>query len=360
MSVLATQRPCPSATSTTELRPPRQDFFAPGITRLVNSSSAPWRLRPLISQNGEQHHAHPRLDPLLLQFDRRWLGVGLSAAVGGAAALLEVQRRSRVAALGLGALGLACGVYTTLFEPTHPQLERVTLHLTTLPPALDGLRIGHLSDPHLGLPYAAKNLAWAVAQMRREQPDLLALTGDFVGVYEAVPEIPALLRGLSAPLGVYAVPGNHDYWDDLTDVRGALSLIGIPLLANEQRRLRWNGVDFWLAGLDDVWHGQPDWSRTLRGIPPGAFTLLLCHAPDAVDEAARHGVSVQLSGHTHGGHLRMPGLGPFSLPRFGRRYPLGHYQIGATQMYVSRGLGGIPMRLFCRPEATIITLRRST
>jgi predicted MPP superfamily phosphohydrolase len=93
-------------------------------------------------------------------------------------------------------------------------------------------------------------------------------------------------------------------------------------------------------------------------VPAGAFTLLLAHSPDYVTEAAERGVDVQLSGHTHGGHLRLPLLGGFGMPRFGRRYLMGRYQVGPTALYVSRGLGGVPLRLLCPPEATIITLRR--
>ncbi len=101
-----------------------------------------------------------------------------------------------------------------------------------------------------------------------------------------------------------------------------------------------------------------DMAAALAGAPAGGFTLLLCHMPDLADEAARRGVDLQLSGHTHGGHIRMPWLGSLVLPRYGWRYPVGHFHVGRTQLYVSRGVGGMPLRLGCPPEATVITLRR--
>jgi predicted MPP superfamily phosphohydrolase len=245
------------------------------------------------------------------------------------------------------------------FEPANPTLERVTIALPTLPAGLDGLRIGQITDTHIGLPQATENLEWAIGEMRRERPDLLVLTGDLVGLKPGISELPRLLTQLRAPLGVYAVPGNHDYWEGLADVAAALALADIPLLMNQSRRLGWNGADFWLVGVDEIWDGRPDFAAALRGIPQGAFTLLLAHSPDIADSAVEHHFALQLSGHTHGGHLRLPFLGPFARPRYGVRYVMGQYQVGPMKLYVSRGLGGVPLRLLCRPEITIFTLRRA-
>jgi predicted MPP superfamily phosphohydrolase len=294
-------------------------------------------------------------DPMRLTYTRSWFG---SAAAGALLGVLGLRRFGWPLAAGLGALGAASLTYMRRFEPTHPTLERVTLRLPTLPPALDGLRIGQISDTHLGLPFAADNLRWAVEQMNREQPDLIGLTGDLAGLADGIPDIPPLLSGLRAPLGVYAVPGNHDYWEGLADVQAALMLADIPLLMNEHRHLRWNGADLWLAGIDDIWDGSPNLAAALDGVPRGAFTVLLAHSPDIADNATDYGFALQLSGHTHGGHLRLPLIGPFARPRYGLRYVMGLYQVGAMALYISRGLGGLPLRLMCRPEATILTLRR--
>ena len=304
-----------------------------------------------------RHRKRTPFDSSSVRYTRSWLVLGLGVAI---LALLAVWHYGPPVAVGMAALGLAILAYMGIVEPARPTLEHITLHLPTLPPELDGLRVGQITDPHLGMPYSAYNLRWAVEQMQRERPEVVVLTGDFVSQRAAIPSISSLLCGLTAPLGVYAVLGNHDYdyWEGIADIHEELARLDIPLLINEHRRLRWNGADLWLVGIDDEWDGRPDLSTALHGVPRGTFTLLLAHEPDIADQAAQRGIAVQLSGHTHGGHLRLPFLGPFALPRFGWRYDMGHYQIGKLALYVSRGLGGSPLRLFCRPEVTIFTLRR--
>jgi predicted MPP superfamily phosphohydrolase len=293
--------------------------------------------------------------PGRVRYSARWLGAGASAAGLAAVAL---SRGGLPAAASIGVAGLAGAAYALLIEPRRPRLERLTLRYADLPAGLEGLRIGHLSDLHLGMRYAAANTRWAVAQLAAEAPDLLAFTGDFVSYASAIPDLAGLLAPLRAPLGAYAVPGNHDHWEGLAEIEQALRSVGIELLMNRQRRLAYGGAALTVAGVDDFWEGEADMAAALAGAPAGGFSLLLCHVPDMADEAAARGVSLQLSGHTHGGHMRLPGLGAFALPRHGWRYPIGHIRVGATQVYVSRGIGGMPLRLGCPPEATVITLRR--
>lgn len=313
----------------------------------VSLSVRPRKRRPL---RGRQ-----TIEEAQLHFNRGWFGLGAAAATVGLAGMGWLGWP--VAAAG-GALGVAALGHMAFGEPARPRLEHVTLRLPALPPALDGLRIGQITDSHLGFRYTRSNLEWGVARMREQAPDLIVITGDLVTHHWAIPSLPRLLRGLEAPLGVYAVPGNHDHWEGLADLRAALTLAQIPLLLNENRRLRWNGGEFWLLGIDDIWDGRPSLRRALHGVPVNGFTVLLAHAPDVADSAAQAGIQLQLSGHTHGGHLRLPILGPFTLPRYGKRYVIGEYQVGAMKLYVSRGLGGAPLRLLCPPEATIFTLRR--
>lgn len=314
-----------------------------------------WHEHTGMAQPARQGGRHSRLDPAHVVFTPSWFALGASSA---AASLAGVAHFGWPAAAGIGALGVAALAYMKRYEPAHPIFERVELRLPTLPPALEGLRIGQISDTHLGFRFTDDNLAWAVARMRREQPDLIVITGDLVHYAREIPRLPALLHDLHAPLGIYAVPGNHDYWEGLPDIRGALSLLGIPMLLNEHRHLSWNGADFYVAGIDDYWEGSADIDAALRGVPRDAFTVMLSHVPDTADDVAERGVALQFSGHTHGGHLRLPWLGPFSRPRHGVRYVMGEYQVGGMKLYVTRGLGGAPLRLLCRPETTVFTLRR--
>jgi len=309
-----------------------------------------------ITRSSAARPSGPRFDlrPGRVRYSRRWLGAGASL---GLLAGLAVRRVGLPALGALGLTAMAGAAYTVGIEPRRPELTELTLRLPGLPAALDGLRVGQISDMHLGQRFAAENTAWAVGRVMAARPDLIALTGDFVSFERAIGSLPVLLAPLRAPLGVYAVPGNHDYWEGLPEVTARLAEARVELLLNRGLALGPGGA-LYVAGVDDVWAGRPDLGAALAARPAGAFTLLLAHAPDTADEAAAHGVGLQLSGHTHGGHLRLPLLGAFCLPRHGWSYPIGHEHVGPTQLYVSRGIGGLPLRLLCRPEASVFTLRR--
>ena len=310
---------------------------------------------PNLPAQAQERRFDPR--PGRVRFSRRWLG---ATAAGGLLASLTVAAGGLPACIALGAAGAVGAAYALFHEPRSPRLERVTLRFPTLPAGLDGLRIGQISDMHLGMRYTTANSRWAIAQLAREQPDLLAFTGDFVSYKHAIHQLPLLLAALPRPpLGAYAVLGNHDYWEGVAAIQHALAPLGIVFLTNAHRQVSFGGAALVVAGVDDMWSGMPDLRAALTGAPQGAFTLLLAHCPDIADETAERGVQLQLSGHTHGGHMKLPGLGLFCLPRHGWRYSVGHAHVGAsTQVYVSRGLGGLPLRLGCPPEVTLITLRR--
>jgi uncharacterized protein len=319
-----------------------------GPSAQIDSSAPALRRRPhqyvKYSAPARSKAEPTAVDPIRVHFNRAWLASGVA---GGLIGLAAIRR------FGLPALG-----HMVLGEPTRPQLERVDLWFPQLPPQLDGLRIAQVSDIHLGMLHTHRNLRWAVEQIARERPDLIVLTGDQVMEKHAIPDLTGLLRTLRAPLGVYAISGNHDHWEGLRDVKNALELAGIPLLLNEHRRIEWRGATLWLVGVDDIWDGELDFERALEGVPADGFKLLLGHVPDMAPEAAAHGFDLQLAGHVHGGHLQLPLLGPFVRPRFGVRYLAGLYRVGGMTMYVSRGLGGAPLRLLCPPELTMLTLRR--
>jgi predicted MPP superfamily phosphohydrolase len=235
--------------------------------------------------------------------------------------------------------------------------------LDALPDAFSGLRVAQISDIHHGLFLPQEWLAQAVRQVNRLNPDIVALTGDFVTYSRSNIEPAAeILSRLRARYGVFAVLGNHDYRVDATAITLALRRQHIEVLRNQHVALGFGGASLYLAGVDDYGYGA-DLRQTMRGIPRDAATVLLAHNPRIISLAARHGVSLVLSGHTHGGQVNVPLLGTV----YGRspeqmRYKVGWDRLGTTQIYVSRGIGTIvlPWRLRCPAEISHLELLQSS
>jgi predicted MPP superfamily phosphohydrolase len=231
--------------------------------------------------------------------------------------------------------------------------------LDALPSKFHGLRIVQISDIHHGLFLPQEWLSEAVRQANRLNPDVIALTGDFV-TYSRRNIGPAaeLLGRLRARYGVYAVLGNHDFRVDADAITSALRRQRIDVLRNRHVTLWFGGESVYLAGVDDYGYGA-DLRRAMRGVPRDAATVLLAHNPRVIHLASRHNVSLVLSGHTHGGQVNLPLLGTV----YGRsperlRYKIGWDRMGTTQIYVSRGIGTIvlPWRLRCPAEITHLEL----
>jgi len=250
--------------------------------------------------------------------------------------------------------------YSTRIEPQRLVVERVQVPLKHLASTLEGFKIVHLSDLHLH-PYTQLELIQeAVAAANTLQPDLVVLTGDYVlqGA-ESIFELGPVLAALNGKYGVFASPGNHDYWTDIGIVRRGLEAAGLPLLCNAGVELAVGQASLYLAGLDDVWSGVPDLQAALTNRSRPMTTILLAHEPDWADNTSVDGrVSLQLSGHTHGGQIRIPGWGPLVLPLFGQKYDQGLHWVNNMWVYTNRGVGviGPPVRFNCPPEVTEITL----
>jgi uncharacterized protein len=264
------------------------------------------------------------------------------------------------------------GVDGTVIEPHHPQLRRVDIGLRRLPQEFDGFTIAQLSDFHYDPHFCVIPITAAIKVVNGLTPDLIALTGDFVtvplgaGDSERRPEAARdaqpcarLLGELRAKLGSVAVLGNHDYFSDPEEVTAALQASGIRVLRNGAFPVERNKAVLWLAGVDDALGGAADLKQTLRQIPSGDATILMCHEPDFADEAAGYEIDVQLSGHSHGGQIRLPLIGPPFLPPMGKKYPWGLRQIRNMMLYTNCGIGTIrlPVRWNCPPEITLLTLR---
>ncbi|MSP12129.1 MAG: metallophosphoesterase [Chloroflexi bacterium] len=257
-------------------------------------------------------------------------------------------------------------VSTRILEHERFTLEEVELDFPDLPAAFNGLRIVQASDMHLSLWTPPERIRRGLELALQQQPDLFVLTGDFVDSPRASNghRVQKALAGLQAPLGVYAVMGNHDYWGDTLDylhVTRALEQAGIPLLRNSHQRLERNGESIYLLGIDDVRERWGSLRLTLQNVPPQAFKILLAHEPDIADVTSRYDIHLQLSGHTHAGQIRLKSMRPPRLPALGRRYIEGLHRVGDMWLYVNRGLGGglPPWRFNAPPEITVITLYRS-
>ena len=268
-------------------------------------------------------------------------------------------------AAGLSTLG---GVgYARLVEPHWLAVERVDVPIPDLPASLDGFTIVQLSDLHRGPKVTQEQVAQAVelalqqeahCSVERSRRSLVVLTGDYVSVSaEYAVSCAESLSPLAASGDVLACLGNHDHWTDANTVARSLTDAGITVLRNAAREV----VDgLWVAAVDDVRERYADLEKALEGVPAGVTVVLLAHEPDYADEVAADGrVSLQLSGHSHGGQVRLPLAGPLILPYLGRKYPAGLYRVGDMWLYVNRGVGliGPAVRFNCRPEVTVLRLR---
>ena len=267
--------------------------------------------------------------------------------------------------LTLGAAAAGLGAYAVFVEPRWLEVTRPRIHIRGLPPELEGLRIALLTDMHAGGASDLAIIRRACDAAMRERPDLIALTGDFAA--DDAPNFRAVLDALSAleaPLGVYAVPGNHDYLVGIDHWRREIGAHPVIRdLTNRSRVIGVRGRRICIAGVDDFTYGEP----SLDSLPPPEerdFTLLLAHDPDQAEKSRRayDQVDLVLSGHTHGGQVRLPFVGALVNPaRNDDLYEQGLRRRPWTQVYTSRGVGTVhlQLRFLCRPEVAILELTRT-
>lgn len=257
------------------------------------------------------------------------------------------------------AVNLTEAARSALIEPHQLTIEHHQIYLHRLPKEFDGFRIVQLSDIHHS-PFTSKEIiARAVRTATSLQPDIIALTGDYISKERAYAAPCAELMGrLRARHGVFAVLGNHDHWTDAALITDLFRAEGITMLVNEGMRFEKNGAAFWLAGVDDSMVGLEDVSLALAGSRADEMKLLLAHNPICLRRAARAGVDLVLSGHTHGGQVNLRSE-KASKGRSRRRLLKGLAREGDTQIYVSRGLGTVvlPVRFGCPPEVSLLELR---
>ncbi len=260
----------------------------------------------------------------------------------------------------LGAGGL---LYAREVETRRIEVVSLTLTLPRLAPEFDGYRIVQIGDFHLDDWTRPQRLDHIMDMVNEQRPDLVAIMGDFAS-YSARRLDAALLVGafrrLSARDGVLAILGNHDYLTDVELVRRCVREGGITELLNDVHTLRRGETWLHVAGVDDVMEGRSRLDLVLGRLPEEGAAILLAHEPDFADVAAATGrFDLQLSGHSHGGQVRVPLLTRLVLPPFSQRYPRGLHEVGGMALYTNRGLGTVHARLrfLCRPEITVLTLR---
>lgn len=264
------------------------------------------------------------------------------------------------------------GVYSVYVEPRWPRFVQRRQLIDDLPEALEGLRLIQISDLHLG-PFVPEALLRRVVEQCNElEPDLMILTGDYV--YSSPrysPRVAEILGGLEPRLATIGVLGNHDHWEGGPGLATALRDRGVRLVDNDRLWVSDQGVSerapvepsLCIAGVGDYWSVEVDLEAALAGVAPDTPRLLLSHNPDVaeLDEAAAHRVDLMLSGHTHGGQVRLPFKGVLFTPsEHGERYLRGLVQGPSFPVYINPDLGvaTLPARLGVRPEVTIFELHR--
>ncbi len=271
--------------------------------------------------------------------------------------------------LGAGTTAAALAFYSGEIARHEIDIVRRPVAITNLPTPFHDYRIVQISDIHLDEYTEPFFLERIVHHVNALQPDLVLLTGDFithgsltfVAGRHAIRRCAEILTNLTAPLR-YACLGNHDVAYDAPAVIEALHATGTPVLVNQFIPLERSGERLWLCGVDDPGQSHPDLNLTIPA-KPDAPVILMAHEPDYADDVVAHPrgrfVDLMLSGHSHGGQIRLPFLGPIVLPPLGEKYPEGFYRFNQMQLYVNRGIGtvGLPFRLNCPPEITLLTLR---
>lgn len=277
---------------------------------------------------------------------------------------MKITRRRflKLSVAGAAAAAVGSVIDAVAVEPKWIKVTAPAIPIPNLPPAWDGVRIAQLTDIHVGRLIGLDYVREVVDKTNAAAPDMIVLTGDYVSRTDAIDDdLADVLSALQAPHGKFAVLGNHDHWTDPAAMRSVLKQADVADLTNRHTILERGCAGLCLAGVDDLWEGRQDLAGALAGVDESVPRILLCHNPDYAEQMpAVPRVDLMLCGHSHGGQFKIP-FGP--RPRLPIRYA--QYAAGLASgprcpVYTSVGLGmvGIPIRFNCRPELTIITLRR--
>jgi len=282
---------------------------------------------------------------------------------------MALSRRDfiKVSAVAAGA-GVVSSLGVSLYEPHETVINQIPVVLDRLPAAFDGFRVAQLSDIHFNSFMTRDHLEHVVSLVNAQKPDLVLLTGDFVTsghlrkVLVQAGQCAEILRGLQSPQGRFAVLGNHDSIAGAGAMSEVIEANGIAVLRNQWHPMERDGARLHLVGIDNVTAGHARPEKAFRGVPQNECCIAAVHEPDIADELQKFSADFQMSGHSHGGQVRVPGVGAVVLPPFARKYPRGAYRVGRMQLYTNSGIGviGLPMRFMCPPEVSIFELRTAS
>ena len=257
-------------------------------------------------------------------------------------------------------------LYIRYIEPKYIEISKHTVNHPLLPQNFDNIKIVQFSDTHIGHFFDLDDTKKVVDLINNLEPDLVFFTGDLLdepNKYDKINEVAPILKEIKAPLGKFFIYGNHDHGGYGSDIyKEIMEEADYKLLLNNSTIIQLEGEEIIVAGLDDVMLGKPDFSATFKDIPPNKYLILLVHEPDVAPTSADLGAHLQLSGHSHGGQIQLPFIGPLVTPPLGSTYYEGHYSIGDTNMslFVNRGLGTtrLPFRFLSRPEISLYTFKK--
>ena len=279
---------------------------------------------------------------------------------------LRWRKMFRIGIVVILVLIAVSALWAFFIEPNRLVVRYETIRIESWPDELSGLRIGVIGDVHTDTHYINEAKLQRIVDLTNEQhPDLIVLLGDFIhggpnNPEHVAPEVTArYLKNLKAPLGVYGVLGNHDWWYDGDRVRRVFESEGIPILDDEVKELNWHGKSFWLAGLADLWTRPQHVASTIAKAPAGSTIIALTHNPDIFPSLPQN-VPLLLAAHTHGGQVNIPLIGTPIVPsRFGSKYTAGHIFENNHHLFVTTGIGTSIMRVRFRvpPEIVILTVK---
>lgn len=280
----------------------------------------------------------------------------------------KVSRRSFIKKslgfiLTVGGTGYGGYYYAREIEPRMLKVHSHAINHPDIPNSFNGFKIVQFSDTHLGFHYDLKQFKKMINQINNLQPDVIFFTGDLMDApnqYPYADEIIPLLKDLKAPFGKYSIYGNHDHGGYGSDIyKNIMEISDFKLLLNQSDKIEMlDQSRIHVIGLDDAMLGRPDFHAAFLNVPEKEYKILLSHAPDLADQAVSFGVQFQLSGHSHGGQIKLPFFGALITPPFAKKYIEGFYNIETLKLYVNRGIGTtrLPFRFLSMPEITVFTL----